>query len=548
MYKSKRKKIIIRFSSLAAALALMGIIFFFSSQTGTASDNLSISFTSFLFTKDWDSALILNWLIRKLAHVAEYAALSVPVYFFFSTFKISIPMRCAASFCLAALYSVSDEIHQLFVEGRSCSISDMLVDSLGALAAVFILNLIVRRVVYGKSRPDSEDPAAADAVFEAASAFMRGEKTAISGIDDDNFEAFTSLLLEHKLLPVAASVLTDDANVSANNLKSLKDTAFAQIISQENRNSAFVKAYKAMTEAGAKPIAVKGCVCASLWRESSLRISWDADILADGDDFETCRKVLESLGYKPDEHISSNEICFVDEKKGSRIELHSSLFADDFSFSKLNSAIGDLSKNTSSVNIDGAEIICPDVQEHLVYLVLHSFRHFITSGVGIRQLMDISLFCRDESINWNDVFEKCSEVSADGFLSAVLLISEKYFGLDISKIDSPAFDKSIDCEILLDDIKPGGIYGPRDADKHHSGNLTLNGYSKSQNGERNAIFFLPLSRMKKRYTYLRRYPFLLPVAWAQRFFNYAFSEHNVSETFASGKSRIQMMKYYGIIK
>lgn len=546
MYKSRRKNLIIRIFSLTAALAVMGVIFFFSSQKGSSSDNISISFTSLLFTHEWDSAVILNSLIRKFAHAVEYAALSVPVYFFFSTFKISVPMRCTASFGFSAFYSVTDEIHQLFVEGRTCLLRDILIDSLGAFLAVYFLNLIVKRVIRGRNKPDSVSSAAANAVFETARAFMCGEKTAVSEIDDSNYREFLLKLREHKLLPVASYVLSDDTKISESNRKSLKDEAFAQIISQENESDVFFKAYKAMLKAGANPITLKGCVCASLWREPSLRISGDADILAGSNDFSVCRKVLEALGYRSSEYESSNEICFTNKK--SRIELHSLPFPDDASTSKLNSVVGDLCEKTSSVNIDGVEIRCPDVQNHLIYLVLHAFKHFIKSGVGIRQLMDISLFSSDESIDWNTVFEKCSEVSADGFLSAVLLIAEKYFGLDISGIDSPAFDKSVDCEILLDDIKPGGIYGPRNMNKHHSSSITLNGYSKSQSGERNAVIFLPIDRMKKRYPYLRKFPFLLPAAWMQRIFGYIFSDHNVSETLASGKSRIRIMKYYGIIK
>ncbi len=547
MYKSKRVKLIIRVFSLTAALAIMGVIFFFSSQNGTSSDKLSISLTSLLLAKEWDSAAILNSLVRKIAHVTEYAVLSVPVYFFFSTFKITVPARCAASFGITALYAVTDEIHQLFVEGRTCLVSDMLLDSFGALVTVYLLNLIVSRVLRGKNGAGSENPAAADAVFEAARAFMCGEKTAVPGIDDSNFEEFVLKLREHKLLPVASFVLNDDARISENNRRLLQDEAFAQIISQENGNSAFLKAYKALTEAGAKPIAVKGCVCASLWSEPSLRISGDADILAKDGDFETCRRVLESLGYKPSGHDPSNEICFSN-PKGCRIELHSSPFKEDASFSKLNSAVGDMSEMASTVNIDGVEIICPGVQDHFVYLVLHAFKHFVNSGVGIRQLMDICLLSKDESIDWNTVFEKCSGVSADGFLSAVLLISAEYFGLDISRINSPLFRKDVDCEIMLKDIKSGGIYGTRNTDKHHSGSLTVNSYAESQNGERNAVIFLPAGRMKRRYPYLRRYPFLLPLAWLQRVFGYVFSDHDAAETFASGKSRIKIMKYYGIIK
>lgn len=547
MFKNKRQNRIVRIVSLLVSLAVMGVIFFMSSQNGSSSDRLSISFTSLLFSREWDAAAILNILTRKFAHITEFAALAVPLYFFFSTFKIKVSARCAVPFCLTAVYAVSDEIHQLFVEGRACLVSDMVIDSLGALLAIYILNLIVRKVTFKNKESKIIDTTVADSVFNIACAFMYGKKANIM-VPDDKFNEFTSKLREHKLLPVASFSLNENTGISDLNRKALKKEAFGQIIGQENKNAAFLTAYKAMTDAGAKPICIKGCICAGLWSEPSLRISGDADILAAGDDFRICSDILKSLGYTSSESNSSNEVCFYNNKNGSRIELHSSLFAKDSPASDFNSVVGDLSINPLTVTIDGVDVFCPYAQDHLVYLILHAFRHFINSGVGIRQLMDISLFCKDESIDWNIVFEKCSQVAADGFLSAVLLICSKYFGLDINRIDSSSFNCSLDCELLLKDIKSGGIYGPADMDKHHSGRITLNNYDSSQNGKHNSVIFLPLEKMKKRYSYLCRFPFLLPVAWLQRVFSYLLSDHNVSDTLASGRSRTQIMKYYGIIK
>lgn len=386
------------------------------------------------------------------------------------------------------------------------------------------------------------------AVLETASAFMCGRKTPLAEIDDSNFEEFAIKLREHKLLPIASFVISDESAISKSTLIKLKNEAFAQIIFQENRNSSFLKVYKSMINAGARPVCIKGCICEAVWSEKSVRISGDADIIASEKDFAVCRKALESSGYVPEDNGYSNEIGFNNKHNGSRIELHSLPFADESFAAGFNSAVGDLTSNCGSAVVDGVEVICPDVQQHLVYLVLHAIKHFIVAGVGIRQLMDIAFFAQKENIDWNKVFEKCSSVSADGFLSAVLLICGKYFGVDISGMDSPLFNRSVDCEILLDDILRGGIYGPRDKDKLRSSQLTVNSYSKSQNNEHHSVIFIPFRRMKKRYPYLKKFPFLLPFAWIQRIIGYAFSKHNISDTFSVGKSRIDLMKYYGIIK
>ncbi len=136
--KSIKEKI--RIISLIFTIAVMGVIFFFSSQPGTESDNVSISLTSLLFSADL--GLILNSLVRKIAHMLEYMALGAPLYIFFFTIKGRKSSTAVISIAISVLYAVSDELHQLFVPGRACGIRDMLIDSLGAALCITVLHLL----------------------------------------------------------------------------------------------------------------------------------------------------------------------------------------------------------------------------------------------------------------------------------------------------------------------------------------------------------------------------------------------------------------------
>ncbi len=128
----------LRIISLVFAVIVMAVIFILSSQPGDASNETSMSFASLFFGGDIEFAL--HALIRKLAHMAEYAALAVPVWLFLSTFDLKKLCCDLAALGAAALYAGSDEIHQLFVEGRSGQFSDVLVDTFGAaLGIVFIV-------------------------------------------------------------------------------------------------------------------------------------------------------------------------------------------------------------------------------------------------------------------------------------------------------------------------------------------------------------------------------------------------------------------------
>ena len=50
--------------------------------------------------------------------------------------KIPLLLRAVISFLIGSLYSVSDEYHQTFIEGRSGELRDVVIDSSGVLLAV----------------------------------------------------------------------------------------------------------------------------------------------------------------------------------------------------------------------------------------------------------------------------------------------------------------------------------------------------------------------------------------------------------------------------
>ncbi len=70
---------------------------------------------------------------RKFAHMAEFGTLGGLTFLFLLTWKNGMYCKYLISVVFAGLYAVSDEIHQYFVPGRTCSPLDMLLDTAGAL-------------------------------------------------------------------------------------------------------------------------------------------------------------------------------------------------------------------------------------------------------------------------------------------------------------------------------------------------------------------------------------------------------------------------------
>lgn len=80
----------------------------------------------------------IHFTLRKLGHFTEYAILA---FFLWSALRVSMPTQTAATvaaICFAAslFFAASDEFHQSFVATRTASSRDVLIDCLGAAAAV----------------------------------------------------------------------------------------------------------------------------------------------------------------------------------------------------------------------------------------------------------------------------------------------------------------------------------------------------------------------------------------------------------------------------
>ncbi len=153
-----RKKI-----CLLLAICWMAVIFAFSARNADLSTQDSMSI-GILFGRlivpsfaDMDSQMqasfadMVDHPIRKMAHMTEYAVLGFLLTGSYVDQERKRLYRFLVPAVFGSLYAVSDELHQLFVPGRSCELKDMLIDScgvvIGTLAGLYIF-------IYWQSRKE----------------------------------------------------------------------------------------------------------------------------------------------------------------------------------------------------------------------------------------------------------------------------------------------------------------------------------------------------------------------------------------------------------
>jgi hypothetical protein len=387
----------------------------------------------------------------------------------------------------------------------------------------------------------------------AKAAVSSGEVTA----ESVDWPAVFALAGQQKLLPILFEAVrkTPAAKENAALFAVTKQQVIAQVLHQTMRASEFADLYRKLCAAGLHPIVVKGQLCSRLYPQTDHRISADDDLLIPDGEFMPCHEQFLANGLRTgtpaDELASADEVSYTKNGSPLYIELHRHLFdSSEDTHDELNHFFADL----NPVEIDGFLAMPP--HEHLLYLLLHAYKHFVRSGIGARQFCDIGLWARayHAEIDWQRLHEQCESVHAATFAAAALRIAKDDLGIEFG-LPAPWSD-AVDAEPLLHDSLCGGVYGSNDLTRLHSSTVTLNAVKSSRKGRKNTVLrtiFPEKAYLESRYPYLKKRPYLLPVAWAQRLVRYAGEKQSGADSSASGsiklaKERIELMKQYDIME
>lgn len=132
----------------------MAVIFWLSSRTAEESSAQSGAILDFLIDIFGENVFTV-FIVRKSAHCLEFTGLSL-------LFNISLyftkdrPMYLYAT-AFTSLYAVTDELHQLFVEGRSCQLGDWAIDTGGAVLGTIGFLVIFHIFKYVHNRKNIVD-------------------------------------------------------------------------------------------------------------------------------------------------------------------------------------------------------------------------------------------------------------------------------------------------------------------------------------------------------------------------------------------------------
>lgn len=394
-------------------------------------------------------------------------------------------------------------------------------------------------------------------------------------ISPDEWEWIFRIAEKHRLLPMIYDNVCKSNSfqlLSPEPKKEWQAQGVSSAIRQITQSNEFLTLILHAQNQGLDPIVLKGIICRDLYPRPFLRSSVDEDLLIPADETESYHQFFLSEGLFADhpdvERDNEMELSYHKENSPTYIELHKTLFNPQSDvYGDLNALFPDIYNKTIRVQIEDVSIRTLEPSYHFLFLVLHAFKHFVHSGIGVRSICDIGLFAEryGKDIDWYWIRDSLEKTNAFYYSKALLRVVQLYLIPD-AKFFQELSDwelENIDIDPLLEDILASGVHGASSRTRLHTSNITLHAITNQncKNKRRNNLsesvlytLFPPVKKIEDRYIYLKKMPILLPIAWLQRLIHYLTETKKtsiVSDAASSiqlGNKRIKLLKKYHIIK
>ena len=337
------------------------------------------------------------------------------------------------------------------------------------------------------------------------------------------------------------------------------------VASQVRRTTAFLQLYESFINAGIHPIVMKGLICRELYGNlADHRPSGDEDILIRPCEYEQAKRVLIENGYVSELNAEAEalierlqEISFIHPKNRLHIELHlNPMGRENDNRARMSDCFVNVFEEYREVEIQDVLVRTMNHQDHLLFLILHAFKHFTLGGFGIRQLLDILLYQQQygSEIDLESLNGTLQEFKAASFWADLISIGNTYFGFELKILQEP------NCpEELLEDMIQCGAFGNKTQAEVAAGRATMRASSNFLKDKSSNMFvviwcsiFPSRVYMLDQAPYLLKKPWLLPIAWIRRWGRFVGKSRNndgnlATQSLKISQRRMKMLKKYDLV-
>ncbi len=271
---------------------------------------------------------------------------------------------------------------------------------------------------------------------------------------------------------------------------------------------------------GADMLALKGYVIRELYPVPELRTMSDCDVIIKKEQLELVKNVFAGEGYSVSRELETTV------EFGKENFLKFETFYEVFSGIEKKAEF-DCDMWKSSKPLVGERVRKPSNEDMLVHLVAHLAKHARKKGAGVRNIADIVLFIEKNIIDFNYVIDKLKLLNLEKFFYGLLDTARVYFDM-LPPLSYPRQDEKM-LEHFVNFTSKNSVYGVMD-------NVFIYDVKKAKGNKflkiRNYIerFFPPVEKLTASYTYAKKRPVLLPVAWVHRLFKAVFIDKRSIKT------------------
>lgn len=279
-----------------------------------------------------------------------------------------------------------------------------------------------------------------------------------------------------------------------------------------------------LEQSGISVCVLKGQSLANLYAQPDTRISGDVDLLVDIKNEQQAISILRKEGFEIEIRPDSSNHSKCTHPIWGVVELHISLYYDimsDVWFDNIQMLTEDF------VTSDGIKTL--GITDNYIYVALHAVKHFLSNGLGLRQIMDLLLFTKKhkDEIDKARVNYVFSHLKYQGFIDNLTGIGIKYLGFKKDELFDCEYNEK-QMEEILEDVQAGGLFGKNEKTRKdffelynslrfdRFKNESLEEYmTKWRRESASKKVSFGIANMKKHYEFVQDKPYLLPLAYCK---------------------------------
>lgn len=368
-------------------------------------------------------------------------------------------------------------------------------------------------------------------LIKLAAAGACGEAIRLSGL---NWGEILQHASEQHMLPLIACAVKDSPALECPDqireylLNTMRTSASINMI----RRQRIMHLIEEMESAGIHVRLLKGYAISDCYAYPDCRDSVDADLLISVKQEKQACELFEKHGFKvkPREVTSQHAIC--QHAKYGMVELHVRLYAElieDVWFQGMNEDELLKEDEIKRSSDDGTYNTLGNTN-HLIFLVLHLLKHFISGGLTIKMMLDIALHFKKNrnTIDAERFWQIMKKLNYSIFVSSVLQIMIENGSFEVSDFSGMEQVNSENVQLLLDDLIAGGYMGVKQKKERHESGMAYNRqlllknksqgqYSlymliwKARTGIR--YMFPLIMHLTKEYPITKKHPMSIPFVW-----------------------------------